>query len=99
MALKKTESYVTVPALKLGIEHLGKYAEQLSGFDKHIREAADRLGDSNKDQNYEKFMDYFDEFWPKIMEFRKDVLEFNEFLNYKKKFIEDSLNINLGKGN
>ncbi len=88
MAQKNTESHVTIPALKLGIEHLGKYAEELGKFDTHIKSAASELGNSNRDQAYDKFMDYFDEFWPTILVFKTDVLEFNKFLEDKKKEIE-----------
>jgi pyoverdine/dityrosine biosynthesis protein Dit1 len=85
---KKSEGHVTSDALQIGINNLNDYCNQLKIFYEKTNIAFDELGETNKDQKYDEFANYFDAFFPELEKFRNDIEVFIEFLERKKKFIE-----------
>lgn len=88
----KSKSHITTDAVTPCIDSLNQYNEELKSFyDKTITSFTD-LGDSHKDQNYERFEEYFNDFWPVIEQFRSEVERFNGYLVEKSDFIRNVYN-------
>ena len=84
-----TTAYITVEAAELGIKSFTAYSTQLTEFDKNTKAAFLGLGESHRDQNYAKFAQYFTLFWNKVDVFKKEVDNFESYLEIKKKETED----------
>ena len=87
--MKEDNAQVSLEAVILGISSFKAYAEQLSDFDKKTREAVDVLGQTHQDQNYKFFCDFFVPVWAKVDIFKKEVEEFQKYLEVEKKYLEE----------
>jgi len=84
--------HIDVPATEIAIKKLNHYSEQLDAFKKQLDSEVQSLGQIQLDPNFEKFYKYFQEFWPEIVKFKKDIERFNSFLSAKKEFINQEYN-------
>jgi len=76
-------------AVQIGIDSFKLYAEQLTDFDEKTRAAFARLGQTQRDQNYEEFEGYFIPFWSKVNNWIEEVNHFEEWLSEQKKIMEN----------
>ncbi|HCA44022.1 MAG TPA: hypothetical protein DEP28_12315 [Bacteroidetes bacterium] len=81
--------HIDIPATEITIKQLNDYSKQLDDFKKYLDSEVDSLGQVHLDQNFKKFYDYFQKFWPEIVVFKKEIDKFNEFLWAKKEFINE----------
>jgi hypothetical protein len=95
---KKTNAIITTDAVTPCIDSLNNYSLQLKTFyDKTVQAFVD-LGDFHQDQNYVKYEQYFNEFWPQIEIFRTEIERFNQYLIDKKEYIlKEVLTISINK--
>lgn len=76
-------------AVNLGIKSFKEYSAQLIEFDKNTKAAFQNLGQSHRDQNYEKFAPHFQAFWSKVEVFKKEVDAFEQYLEIEKQHLEE----------
>jgi len=81
-----------IKAAEIAISQLNHYSEQLDNFKKLLDAEVSKLSDVHLDPNFEKFYKYFEEYWPEIIKFKKDIEKFNSFLISKKDFINNEYN-------
>jgi len=98
--MDKKTGHVDIPATEIAIKKLENYSDQLDVFKKQFDNQVQILGQFQLDPNFEKFHKYFQEYWPEIVEFKKEINRFNAYLRTKKKFMDQEYNkIAIKKGN
>lgn len=88
----KSKSHITTDAVTPCIDSLNQYSEELKSFYERTITSFNNLGDTHKDQNYSKYEQYFNDFWPLIEEFRTEVERFNQYLIEKSNYISNVYN-------
>ena len=76
-------------AVQIGIDSFKLYAEQLTDFDNKTRAAFARLGETQRDQNYQEFEGYFIPFWNRVKNWIEEVNNYEEWLADQKKIMEN----------
>lgn len=90
--MDKKTAHISVDAVQVCTGKLKAYSDQLDAFKKHLDQEVQTLGQVHLDQNFGKFYKYFQEFWPEIVKFKKDIEKFNQYLHGKKDFINNEYN-------
>ena len=88
MNITPEQAHNNLEAVQIGIDSFKLYAEQLTDFDGKTRAAFARLGQTQRDQNYEEFEGYFIPFWSKVNNWIEEVNHFEEWLSEQKKIME-----------
>lgn len=91
--MKYDNAKTSLEAVELGIKSFAAYAAQLMEFDKKTKEEIDKLGQTHEDQNYEQYCAFFEPVWAKVDIFKKEIEEFQKYLESEKKDIEEYIRI------
>lgn len=81
-------AHTNLEAIQIGIDSFKLYAEQLTDFDNKTRAAFARLGETQRDQNYQEFEDYFIPFWNRVKNWIEEVNNYEDWLEEQKEKTE-----------
>lgn len=84
--------HLDIPATEIAIKQLNHYSEQLDIFKKELDNEVAKLQSVHLDPNFDKFYKYFNEFWPEIVKFKKEIDKFNGYLFSQKELINKNYN-------
>jgi hypothetical protein len=87
--MDKEKAHAEIPSIKVGIEKLNEFSASLERLHKSTVSRVDKLSESHKDQNFKKFEEKFETFWPTLLEFVGKNNDYVKHLQGKIKFIEE----------